>query len=68
MEMNTLEFAALLARILDETKDGEVPVFIKDLSIDKYYSLKKITTDEVNLKNGETIDVLTIGIDTKEFE
>lgn len=66
--MNTLEFAALLARILDETNAGEVPVVVKDLSIDKYYNLKKITTDEVKLKNGETIDVLSLGIDTKEFE
>lgn len=66
--MNTLEFAALLARILDETKDGDVPVVVKDLSTDKYYSLKEITTDEINLKNGETIDVLAIGIDTMEFD
>ena len=66
--MNTLEFAALLARILDETKDGDVPVFIKDLSIDKYYSLKEITTDEVKLKNGKTIDILAIGVDTTEFD
>ena len=66
--MNTMEFAALLARILDETKEGDVPVVVKDLSIDKYYSLKESTTDEVNLKSGGTIDVLTIGIDTKEFD
>lgn len=66
--MNTLEFAALLARILEETKDGDVPVFVKDLNTDKYYSLKKITTDEVNLNSGGTIDVLAIGIDTMEYD